>query len=131
MPYGLNDMKQAAIGAFSSVLFFLAVRQGDPILINPQVGLLVGAIWVWILYSVNGRVNKKEHLQHFIGNFILVVALTHALAVAFGLNTWSMITNFGYFGSASWVAVWIALPIAILWDKRNIKGILDMYYSRN
>ena len=44
MPYGLNDIKQAAIGAFSSVLFFLAIRQGDPIMLDPMVGILVGAL---------------------------------------------------------------------------------------
>jgi hypothetical protein len=130
MPYDLKDMKQAAIGAFSAVLFFLAIRQGTPININPQIGLLVGATWLWLLYTYNGRIKKSEHLKHFIGNLILVVFLTHLLAVAFGLGTFNMISTFNYFGSASWIAVWMAMPVATLFDKRNIGNILDRYYSR-
>ena len=130
MAYDLKDMKQAAIGAFSSVLFFFAIRQGTPLEIDAQIGLIVGGIWLFLLYSYNGRVKKAEHLKHFIGNFILVVALTHALAVSFGMGEWETIKSFAYFGSASWIAVWMAMPVAVLFDKRNIGNILDRYYSR-
>jgi hypothetical protein len=130
MAYDIKDIKQGFIGAFSAVLLFFALRQGEPIQISPKIGLFVGLFWFYMLYKKSGRTKKSENLKHFIGNFAISIGLTTLFTVWFGMGTFETLSTFDYFGSAAWIGTWMALPIAMLFDKRNINNVLDRYYTR-
>lgn len=125
MKYKLSDAFQSSVGIFSSVLLFLALRS-DPLLINPKVGLIITVIWVYLFY------NKKYGLpkQNFFMNLILTFVMSGILTLVFGLSTQEQLLSFDYFGSTAIVAVWISLPMSILFDKYNITNILKRHYIR-
>lgn len=129
MAYDLKDARQAAIGGFGTVLLFFAIRQGEPININPMIGLLLGVIWLFLLYKFNND-NPKEHARHFVGNFLVTAVITGALSLAFKMQSFDQIASFAYFGSAAWVSLWMAMPVAVLFDMNNLTNVLDRYYAR-
>lgn len=52
MKYTLRDAFQAALGAFSSVLVFVALRSGEQgPFINQTVGLIITFIWLGVLFK--------------------------------------------------------------------------------
>lgn len=131
MAYGLNDMMQAAIGAFSAVIFFYVIKTGDELVnINPMSGLIIGFIWLFLLYNPFKK-HKNEHITHFIGNLIISIIVTSVLAVVFKIGTYEQMMTFEYFGSAAWIGTWLAMPIAMLFDMKNLNWVIDRYYTNN
>ena len=103
----IMDLKEAAIGAFGSVLFFFAVRQGEPLALDPMPAAIIGLVWIFLLYK---SLEKKDHYtQHFITDLAVVVGVTAMMAVAFKMISMDQLFAFEYFGSAAWVAVWAFL----------------------
>jgi hypothetical protein len=131
MTYDMNDMGEAAVGAFSAVLFFFAIRQGDPLTVDPIIGFVIGFAWVGLIYMANRGPKKirKEATKHLVGNLLIVMALTFVLSVAFKMGDISMLLSFDYFGSAAWIAVWLGLPVATLFDMNNFTNVLSRYYA--
>jgi hypothetical protein len=128
MSYDMSDVKQAAIGGFSAVLFFFAIRQGEPLSIEPLIGGIIGGIWLLLLFTSNNK-NPGEHRIHFIGNLMIIVLITGALTLAFKMGALSDLLSWAYFGSAAWIAVWIAMPVALLFDLNNFTNVLSRYYA--
>lgn len=133
MSYQLKDAGEAAVGAFSSVLFFFAIRQGDPLTVEPIVGFVIGLIWIGLIYMSNKGTAKqrREVRKHMIGNLVVVVLLTAVLSSAFKMGDMSMLLSFDYFGSAAWIAVWLGFPFATLFDMNNMNNVLSRYYAHN
>jgi len=46
--YTLEDVRQTATGAFLASLFFLAIRGGNPLNINPIIGLAIIGYIIWV-----------------------------------------------------------------------------------
>lgn len=127
MGYDLRDARQAAIGGFSTVLFFFAIRQGEPLNIDPMVGSIIGGIWLMLLFSANNK-NPREHILHTTINLAVIVTLTATLTIAFKMGSMEQLLSWGYFGSAAWIAVWISMPVAMLFDMNNFTNVLSRYY---
>lgn len=125
MKYKLSDAFQAAIGIFSSLLLFLAIRQ-DPLSINPIVGLVITVIWVFLFY--NGKVGLAK--QNFFIDLGITFIIAGLLTLVFNLVTMEQLLSFDYFGSTAIVAVWISFPMSILFDKFNITNMLKRSYVR-
>lgn len=131
MGYDLKDARQAAIGGFSTVLFFFAIRQGEPLSVDPTVGAIIGGIWLILLFSANNdKKERTEHLKHTTANIAVVAILTGILTIAFKMGTIEQLLSTNYFGSAAWIAVWIAMPVAMLFDMNNFTNVLSRYYIR-
>jgi len=125
MKYKLSDSFEAAVGIFSSLLLFLAIRQ-DPLLINPIVGFVITIIWISLFY--NGKTGLPK--ENFFINLVLTFILAGVLTLVFGLVTTEQLLSFDYFGSTSVVCVWISFPMGILYDKFNITNMLKRHYVR-
>ncbi|RKX65327.1 MAG: hypothetical protein DRP42_04940 [Tenericutes bacterium] len=129
MVYGKNDMLQGALGAFSGVFVFYLIRAGNPISIDPTIGLWLGVGWLWLIFNPMQR-HVKEAKFHFAGNLIITMVVTWYMSIWFGLVNESVLWTMNYFGSTAWLTTLIAFPVATLFDKHNITSILDRYYSR-
>jgi len=126
MRYKLSDAFQAAVGIFSSLLLFLAIRQ-DPLSINPTIGFIITVIWVSLFY--NGKTGLPK--QNFFIDLGITFILAGALTLVFNLATIEQLLSFGYFGSTAVVAVWISYPMSILFDRFQITNILRRHYVRD
>lgn len=132
MSYDLTDMGEAAVGAFSAVLLFFAIRQGEPLTMDPVVGFVIGGAWLGLIFMANrGKTKKqrKEAITHFVGNLAVVVLLTAVLSSAFQMGDLADLLSFAYFGSAAWIAVWLGFPFATLFDMNNFTNVLSRYYA--
>ena len=123
-----KDIIQQALGAFSAVLFIFLLRS-EPLTIDPQIGLVIGVVWLIVVYS---PLTKKvpEAKYHFISSIIISNVITIALAVAFGLATLEELKGFQYFGSFPWLVSLVAVPVAVLFDKNNTIDIIKRYFIR-
>jgi len=125
MKYKLKDAFQASIGVFSAILLFVALKS-EPLIINPQVGLVITIIWVSLFY--NGKTGLAK--QNFFIDLGITFIIAGALTLVFGLTTMEQLLGFDYFGSTAIVCVWLGFPISILLDRFNITNILRRHYIR-
>ena len=124
-----RDITQQMIGAFSSVFVIYILRGGDPLWIDPTVGLVIGIIWLILLYHPLQK-RSKEAKYHFISSILVSLVITTALTVAFKLATFEELKSFNFFGSTAFLTFLIAIPIAVLFDKNNIIDPLSREYIR-
>jgi len=125
MTYTKDDLVETAVGCFSSVLLFLAVRGGETMpFINAKVGFIMTLLWFWLLYKGYG--DKK----HFVVDVFVVLILCSILTTAFGLVDWDALNLSNFFGSPIIIAMWLSLPMALLFDKYNVKSVFKKYYLR-
>ena len=128
MAYDIKDVFQAAIGAFSSILGFFLIRGGNPLVINPKTGLILGLIWLTLMYDPFNR-HPSEHKIHFAGDLLIATTVCSWLSFTFGLVTIEELTHFTFFGSSAWLTTLLAVPISLLYDRRNILSVFDSYYT--
>lgn len=129
MVYGINDIIQASIGAFSSVFLFLLIRSGNPVNIEPKIGLMLGIVWLFILYNPFTK-HAKEAPTHYFGNLIITMVVCWYLSLWFGLVDPSVLWTMNYFGTTAWLTVLLASPVANLFDKLNLTDVTSRYYAR-
>ena len=127
--YDLRDAGQAALGGFSAVFFFFLLRSGNPVNINSTVGFFLGIAWLTILYNPLAR-HPSEHKIHFAGNLAISLVIAWYMSVWFELVNPNVLWTFSYFGTTAWLTVLMAMPVALIFDRRNLSSILDRYYSR-
>jgi len=128
MKYTYNDLKQSAIGAFSSVLLFFALRGGDSgPFINPTLGFIIFIIWAYLLYEPF-RKRRGKQIPPFILNILVSAAVCTILAYSFGLAAWADLSGFIWFGSPACLASLMAMPIAMLFDLTNLTNPLSRQY---
>ena len=128
MAYGINDIKQAFVGAIVASLLIVLIR-AEPISISPTTGLIIGLVWIFIVTKpfVNG---KKETKVHAVGNIVVTLVVTSILSLTFNLVTMEQIQSFAFFGSTPWVVMMLALPTASFWDRMNISNQYDRWYFK-
>jgi len=125
MGYKLKDSFEAAVGAFSAVLLFFALRS-DPITIDPRIGLAITLVWVFLFYNGDGGIKKKN----FFINFIIAGLISGFMTLVFGLASKETLLSFDYFGSTAIIGLWLGFPISLLMDKFNMTNILRRHYIR-
>lgn len=131
--YSWVDFRQTATGAFLASLFFLAIRGGNPLNINPIIGLVILA---YIIYVSNPKPLYKN-LDILSLDVLITYVVVSIMAIIFKLATIDMVTfgltngtfpNIAVFGSAVSVAFWISLPLAVLYNKLNIENKLSTIF---
>lgn len=125
--YTIKDFKQAAIGSFISVVVFLALKGGDPFFFNPIHGLIISSLVVWIYLS---GFNGKNDIIHFTINLLVAFAICAVMGYVFNIITLDQILSIEVFGSLVVVAWWIAVPLALIYDRYNFSNPLRRYYIR-
>lgn len=129
MAYGLNDMKQAALGTVSAILIIFLLRGGNPIQTNPTFGLVIGLIWLW-LTSYPFLRDGWESKKHIIGNTFIAFIISATLSIGFGLITMDKLFTYDIFGTIAWFGTVIGISAAQYCDKHNINNIYDLLYKR-
>lgn len=122
----MKDVYQSVLGSFSSVLIFFAIRQ-DPINIDPTMGLIITILYVaFMYYGFNGQ-RSSALARQFALTFVVTATVSAALSVVFKLVDPSLLLTMGVFGSAVAVGVWIGLPVALLFNLKDLNNILSRY----
>lgn len=127
MVFRLNDIIEASIGAFTGALFITATRSGNPIKLDPITGLIITIIWGWLLFKSAKRLTFG---QNFFQNVAVTAVVAYFMARAFNLLEDVNIFSLEVFGSSLIVIVWIALPVALLFDKFNLTSPLARTFIR-
>lgn len=127
MAYNFKDLTQAAIGAFISIVVFLAIRGDNPFFFNSTYGLIISVFVVWIYWK---GFNIRDDLIHFTINLFVAFAISAMMAYIFNLITIEQIFSREVFGSLVIVAWWIAIPLALLFDQYNFTNPLRRYFVR-
>ena len=124
-----KDISQQIVGAFSAVFGIYILRGGNPLWIDPTIGLIMGVVWLSLLYSPLHR-HSKEAKYHFISSIIVSLAVTTLLTVSFNLGTIEQLKSFDFFGSTAWLTFLLAIPISVLFDLKNITNPLSREYIK-
>jgi hypothetical protein len=122
--YKLRDAVEAAIGAFSAVLLFFALRT-EPMVLDPQIGFMITFFWVLTFFY-----GDKYPKFNFLMTMIITAVVSGLMTIVFGLSTQEQLLSFDYFGSAAIIGFWLGFPIALLMDKFNMANLLSRYYVR-
>ncbi len=129
MTYDKTDIMQAGLGSIVAVLFFHLLRSGNPMNINPKTGLIIGLVWIYIV-SIPFISKNSESKMHAIGNTVVAVVISSALALAFNTITTEQLFSFQFFSTTAWAGVMLALPTAHFFDKYNILNLYERWYHR-
>ena len=127
MKYSIRDFKEVAIAAFVSTLFFFALKRGTEIpypYIAPTLGLIITVVWVYL------HINHTYSKQKIIPTLLTTVVVCTVSGLMFNLITIEQIFQFNFFGSIVIIATWMALPIAIIFERMNITNPVLRHYVR-
>ena len=125
--YTIKDMKEALAGAFVTTLFFFAIRSGETFtFLDPWVGFGVTLVWFIVIFK---SFDDAPNGEHFLMNSVIVYLFCVVLAIAFKLATFEQIRA-NPFGNPAMIATWMAMPVALLFDKFNISSVLSRYYIK-
>jgi len=127
MRYTISDFKQSAIGSFVAILVFFAIRGNNPFYFDPNKGLIITVLLLWIYYNGFRMRDKNLHFVVDIGVAFFVSALT---AQTFGLIQTNKIFTYDVFGSLVIIGVWVAFAKGILFDRYNIVNPMSGFYVR-
>jgi len=122
-----KEIVQSAIGAFTAVLLFFALRGGDPYFFNYKHGLLITGILIIIYFY---ELKMEDKIPNFISNFVTAFTVSSLMAITFGLITSDIIFTKEVFGSAVMIGVWLGFPMALLFDKYDFTNPLKRHYIR-
>ena len=125
--YNFQDLKQASIGSFISILVFFAIRGGSPFFFKPIFGVIISVFVVWIYW--NGF-NIKHDTIHFIINLIVAFAICAAMGIIFELITLGELFSLKVFGSLIIIGWWVSIPLALIFDQYNFTNPLRRFYVR-
>ena len=130
MRYKLSDAIENFIGAISATLFFFALRGGtEGPFISYKLGIGISMLWFFLLYKSFKK--RGNGLQSFAMAIVISASICTYLSIAFGLATWEQMNSITlWFGSPALITTLMAVPVAILFDKLNIKSVLSRYYVR-
>ncbi len=125
--YTFTDLRQASIGAFMAIIIFFAIRGKNPFFFNPNYGIIISILIVWIYYnSFNGKFKR----ENFIIDLIVAFVICAIMAYIFSLITYEELLSKKVFGSLVIIGWWVAIPLALLFDKFNFTNPLKRYYIR-
>ena len=132
--FTLKDMQQVLIGAFVASIFFFVIRAGNPFEINMTMGVLITVV---VILLSNPKPRDKN-----LNTFAIEIALTYVvisfLSIGFGLADLNTVVfgllegdlNFDVFGSPVIVGLWLALPVAVVFNKENQDSYLARIFTR-
>ena len=132
--FTLKDMQQVLIGAFVASIFFFVIRAGNPFEINMTMGVLITVV---VILLSNPKPRGKN-----LNTFAIEIALTYVvisfLSIGFGLADLNTVTfgllegdlNLDVFGSPVIVGLWLALPVAVVFNKENQDSYLARIFTR-
>ena len=129
MAIDLKDILQNAIGAFSAI-FFIYILRDSPLNINPQIGLIMGLIWLGLIFNPFKKQTMEARKHFFLLSVPISIAMASFMAIAFGLATIETLKSFDFFGSIIWLTSLMAVPVAVLFDKKNIDNPILRYFFR-
>lgn len=132
--FTLQDTKQVFIGAFVASIFFFVIRAGNPFEITQTMGLIITTLV--ILLSNPKPLNKN--LDVFAIEIVLTYIVVAFLAIGFQLATLDVasfgLLNGGFdlkvFTTPIIVGFWIALPVAVVFNKENQDSYLARIFTR-
>ncbi len=133
--FSLSDTKEILIGSFIASLFFFALRFNEVIDINITAGI---AITILVILLSNPRPRRKN-LDIFAIEIVLVYITVAVMGIIFKLGTIEMVTfglsngtfpNLSVFGSGIIIAMWLALPVAIIYNNENLDNFLSRIFTR-
>jgi len=124
-----RDVLQNAIGAFSAIFFIFLLRE-NPLSINPQVGLIMGIIWIGLIFNPFKKQSTEAKKHFFFLSVPISIIMSTILSISFGLATIENLKTFDFFGSTIWLVSLMAVPVAVLFDKKNINNPLLRYFFR-
>ena len=132
--FTLKDTQQVLIGAFVASIFFFVIRAGNPFEINMTMGVLITVV---VILLSNPKPRDKN-----LNTFAIEIALTYVvisfLSIGFGLADLNTVVfgllegdlNFDVFGSPVIVGLWLALPVAVVFNKENQDSYLARIFTR-
>ena len=132
--FTLKDMQQVLIGAFVASIFFFVIRAGNPFEINMTMGVLITVV---VILLSNPKPRDKN-----LNTFAIEIALTYVvisfLSIGFGLADLNTVVfgllegdlNLDVFGSPVIVGLWLALPVAVVFNKENQDSYLARIFTR-
>jgi len=132
--FTLQDTKQVLIGAFVATIFFFVIRAGNPFEIKQTMGIIITII-VIILSNPKPR---NKNLDRFAIEIVLTYITVSFLAIGFGLadlDTASFgLLNGGFnlkvFMTPIIIGFWLALPVAVVFNKENQDSYLARIFTR-
>ncbi len=125
--YRLKDFRQAILGSFVTVLFFYALRAGEHFpFISMTNGTIITVACLVVLYN---SFKNSPNGEHFFQNIFVVFGFNVILTILFGLASWEDILA-NPIGSPAMISTWMALPVALLFDKYNVESVLSRYFVR-
>lgn len=121
-----DNFLEASIGAFSSMLLFMALKVGgSPFTIPVQKGVAITLIWAGILYA---GIYETKHKDDFFFDVFVTFIISSFLAVFLGLIELNQVLSMGVFGTIVMPGLWLGLPMAVVFDKYNIKNYFKTKY---
>lgn len=133
MNYTFEDIKQTMIGAFVASLLFVVLRAGDPLHFNEMAGLMLTLVVIFL----SNPTPRKKNLDVFGLDIFFTYVAVSLLNIVFNLTSFDNVTfglfngtfpNLSVFGTSNIVAFWIALPVAVLFNKFNISNFLSRIF---
>lgn len=124
-----KDVRQNAIGAFSAIFFIFLLRE-NPISINPQIGLIMGVVWLGLIFNPFKKQTIEAKKHFFLLSVPISIVVSSILAISFGLATIETLKSFDFFGSIIWLVSLMAVPVAVMFDKKNIDNPILRYFFR-
>ncbi len=124
-----KDFLQNAIGAFSAI-FFIYILRDSPLNIDPLVGLIMGVIWLGLIFNPFNNQSNEARKHFFLLSIPISIIIASILAISFGLATTEDLKSFSFFGSIIWLTALMAVPVAVLFDKKNINNPILRYFFR-
>lgn len=129
MSYRLSDVRESALGTFIAILFFYLLKAGEPILINPKNGFIIGIIWI-IITGIPLLSRSKDSKTHMIMNVLVALVISSVLTVMFEMATWEQLKSFQFFGTSAWLGMLLGISSAQFFDKMNISNPYDVWYHK-
>ena len=120
-----RELLQGAVGSFTAVLLFFALRSGDVISFNPNHGFLI-TIFLVMVYYFDFKMQDKA--GNVMVNLFISFIISAVMANMFQVVDPSIIWTWKVFGSAVIVGVWLSYPTALLFDKFDFINPLKRQY---
>tara|TARA_Y100000034_G_scaffold133620_1_gene199624 strand:- start:1413 stop:1847 length:435 start_codon:yes stop_codon:yes gene_type:complete len=133
--FTIRDTQQVLIGAFVASIFFFVIRAGNPFNITMNMGILI-TIFVILLSNPKPR---SKNLNIFATEIALTYVVISFLSIGFGLAdlntaTFGLLDGNGFnlkvFTTPVIVGFWLALPVAVVFNKENQDSYLARIFTR-
>jgi len=122
----LIDIVEAAIGAFSTILFYVILRDTPGPFINPFAGFFITSILITLVYfSLRGYgLSKSTSVRHLIIASVVTLSINFFLLFFLDKMSAADLSFTRIIGGPAIILYWIGMPIALIFELKNIHSIL-------